>query len=141
MLTPIVLRCPDGHFRRVIFGLGAYIADYPEQVSLSGVISDWCPKCVFSFAYAPSLSCSNYSSRRCTAYRDDLDGPGVTRTQSLYEELMDLLDASELRTEYGINAAVEVCLLVGWQLLSIFPQTYSHLTVALYTRPSSCGHP
>lgn len=44
MMTPTVLRCPDGHYRRVIFGLGAYIADYPEQVTLSGVVSDWCPK-------------------------------------------------------------------------------------------------
>ncbi|EIM87672.1 uncharacterized protein STEHIDRAFT_56247 [Stereum hirsutum FP-91666 SS1] len=87
MTSPVVLRCPDGHFRRVIFGLGAYIADYPEQVTLSGVVSDWCPK--------------------CTAYRDDLDGPAVSRTQSLYEDLVDLLGTAELRTEYGINAAVE----------------------------------
>ncbi|KAJ7856063.1 hypothetical protein B0H14DRAFT_3085331 [Mycena olivaceomarginata] len=28
---PEVVRCPDGHFRRVIYGIGPYIADYPEQ--------------------------------------------------------------------------------------------------------------
>ncbi|KAH9029132.1 hypothetical protein EDB84DRAFT_1605005 [Lactarius hengduanensis] len=39
-----VMKCPDGHFRRTIFGLGPYIADYPEQVYLSGVVSTWCPK-------------------------------------------------------------------------------------------------
>lgn len=44
MTTPTILRCPDGHYHRVIFGLGAYIADYPEQFTLSGVVSDWCPK-------------------------------------------------------------------------------------------------
>jgi len=38
-----VLRCPDGHFRRVIFSLGPYIADYPE-VWLACIVSNWCPK-------------------------------------------------------------------------------------------------
>lgn len=46
MLTPIVLRCPDGHYRRVVFDLAAYIADYPEQVALGGIVSGWCPKYV-----------------------------------------------------------------------------------------------
>jgi len=44
MEKPKVVRCPDGHFRRAIFSLGPYIADYPEQVWLSGVVSNWCPK-------------------------------------------------------------------------------------------------
>jgi hypothetical protein len=39
-----VVKCPDGHFRRAIFGLGPYIADYPEQVWLSGIVYGWCPK-------------------------------------------------------------------------------------------------
>jgi hypothetical protein len=39
-----VVKCPDGHFRRAIFGLGPYIADYPEQVWLAGIVSNWCPK-------------------------------------------------------------------------------------------------
>ena len=46
MTTPDVVRCPDGHFRRVIYSLGPYIADYPEQVLLSGIVSGWCPKLV-----------------------------------------------------------------------------------------------
>ncbi|KAH9019934.1 hypothetical protein EDB83DRAFT_2568069 [Lactarius deliciosus] len=45
MTEPKVMKCPDGHFRRTIFGLGPYIADYPEQVYLSGVVSTWCLKC------------------------------------------------------------------------------------------------
>ena len=44
MTTPHVMRCPDGHFRRAIFELGPFIADYPEQVCLAGVVSGWCPK-------------------------------------------------------------------------------------------------
>src|ERR1700729_647995 len=35
MTTPEVARCAEGHFRRVIYGLGPYIADYPEQALLT----------------------------------------------------------------------------------------------------------
>jgi Plavaka transposase len=44
METPVVRRCPDGHFRRVIYDLIAFIADYPEQVLLTGIVQGWCPK-------------------------------------------------------------------------------------------------
>jgi hypothetical protein len=44
MMKPKVVRCPDGHFRRAIFSLGPYIADYPEQVWLACVVYHWCPK-------------------------------------------------------------------------------------------------
>jgi Plavaka transposase len=47
MTTPEVVRCPDGYFRRVIYGLGPYIADYREQVWLTGTAQGWCPKYVF----------------------------------------------------------------------------------------------
>jgi hypothetical protein len=46
MTTPEVVKCPDGHFRRAVYGLGPYIADYPEQVWLSGIVQGWCPKYV-----------------------------------------------------------------------------------------------
>lgn len=38
MTTPVIHRCPDGHFRRVIYDLAAYIGDYPEQVYLSAIV-------------------------------------------------------------------------------------------------------
>ena len=52
ILTPLkpfmtdydVVRCPDRHFRRVIYDLGPFIADYPEQVVLAGIVTGWCPK-------------------------------------------------------------------------------------------------
>lgn len=44
MVTPVVQCCPDGHFRRVIYELAAFIADYPEQVALAGIVQGWCPK-------------------------------------------------------------------------------------------------
>ncbi|KAH9974842.1 hypothetical protein BJV74DRAFT_879675 [Russula compacta] len=45
MTTPEVVRCPDGHFCQAIYGLGPYIADYPEQVWLATIMQGWCPKC------------------------------------------------------------------------------------------------
>ena len=36
--TPEPMRCPDGHFRRSIFGVGPYIGDYPEQCMLSAIV-------------------------------------------------------------------------------------------------------
>ncbi len=44
MTTPVVRRCPDGHYRRVIYDFAAFIADYPEQVYLSGIVGEWCCK-------------------------------------------------------------------------------------------------
>ena len=40
------MKCPDGHYHRIIFSLGPYIADYPEQVWLTGIVQGWCPKYV-----------------------------------------------------------------------------------------------
>ena len=44
MTTPHVMKCPDGHYCRAIFELGPFIADYPEQVYLAGIVQGWCPK-------------------------------------------------------------------------------------------------
>ena len=47
MTTPEIIRFADGHFRRVIYGLGPYIADYPEQALLACIVQGWCAKYVF----------------------------------------------------------------------------------------------
>lgn len=48
MTKPEVVLCPDGHFRRVVYGIGPYIADYPEQVLISCIVQNWCPRFVNS---------------------------------------------------------------------------------------------
>lgn len=45
MTRPDIIQCPDGHFRRVIYGIGPYIADYPEQALVAGVVYGWCGRC------------------------------------------------------------------------------------------------
>ena len=44
MTVPEIVRFPDGHFRKVIYGLGPFIADYPEQALLACIVQGWCPK-------------------------------------------------------------------------------------------------
>lgn len=44
MATPEVVRFPDGHFRKVIYGLGPFIADYPKQALLAWIVQGWCPR-------------------------------------------------------------------------------------------------
>ncbi|KAG1732554.1 hypothetical protein EDB19DRAFT_2003517 [Suillus lakei] len=46
MTKPEVAHFGDGHFRRVIYGLGPYIADYEEQVLLACIVRGWCPRCL-----------------------------------------------------------------------------------------------
>jgi hypothetical protein len=42
MTTPEVVRCFDGYFRRAIYGIGPYIADYQEQVTITCIVQGWC---------------------------------------------------------------------------------------------------
>ncbi|KAJ7840102.1 hypothetical protein B0H14DRAFT_3696876 [Mycena olivaceomarginata] len=82
MKTPVVRRCPDGHFRR---------SDYPEQVMLAAIVQNWCAKCV---AFAS-----------CTDINLDGDIAG-RRTHELTEELLSAFDPYILWDEYGIDADI-----------------------------------
>ena len=44
MTVPEVVRFPDGHFRKVIYGIGPYIVDYPEQALLACIVQGWRPR-------------------------------------------------------------------------------------------------
>lgn len=46
MDTPEVLWFTDGHYCYAIFGVGPYIADYPEKASCLCIIQGWCPQYV-----------------------------------------------------------------------------------------------
>ncbi|KAJ6512460.1 hypothetical protein C8R45DRAFT_1206566 [Mycena sanguinolenta] len=88
MTTPEVLQCPDGHFRRVIYGLGPYIADYPEQVWLGCEVQGWCPKCDASPA--------------------NLDAPGTRRLRSHRKTdfLITCFDPGTLWDDFGIRSDI-----------------------------------
>ncbi|KAI1788198.1 hypothetical protein LXA43DRAFT_1097529 [Ganoderma leucocontextum] len=84
MTTPHIMRCPDGHFRRAVFELGPFIADYPEQVCLAGIVYGWCPK--------------------CQAYPDELEDAGPLHFREHTEALVDTLTPRELWDIFGIVA-------------------------------------
>ncbi|KAJ6617835.1 hypothetical protein B0H10DRAFT_2218222 [Mycena sp. CBHHK59/15] len=82
MTVPEVTLFADGHYRRVIYGLGPYIADYPEQVLLACTVQGWCA--------------------RCTASNKDLDGPSGRRSQAHTEALFDVFNHKTLWDDYGV---------------------------------------
>ncbi|KAH7918451.1 hypothetical protein BV22DRAFT_1024559 [Leucogyrophana mollusca] len=58
MTKPEVTHFSDGHYRRVVYGLGPYIADYKEQVLLACIVKNWCTRLVI-LAYWFSTSWTN----------------------------------------------------------------------------------
>jgi hypothetical protein len=107
MTEPKVVRCPDGHFRRAIFSLGPYIADYPEQVWLAGIVSNWCPK--FVLCLIPLLPLADIVPSRCDARPTNLDAPGSHRR--LHEKtdfLITNFDPGILWDEFGVRHDIVV---------------------------------
>lgn len=89
MTIPQIVRCPDGHLRKAVFGLGPYIADYPEQVYLSGIVQNWCPT--------------------CTASPEDLDGScAIHRSARLHEFLVNNFDPGIVWEDYGVRSDIIV---------------------------------
>ncbi|KAN0127920.1 hypothetical protein V8E53_014268 [Lactarius tabidus] len=85
MSRPRVTLCADCQYRNVIYGLGPYIADYPEQALLACIVQKWCPK--------------------CTAISTDLDAAGaIPRTHAHTDVLINTggIELQELWDDYGI---------------------------------------
>ncbi|KAG1839875.1 hypothetical protein F4604DRAFT_1885178 [Suillus subluteus] len=84
MTKPKVAKFGDGHFRRVIYGLGPYIADYEEQVLLACIVRHWCTRC-------------------CTNRKDlDADLDALLRCRDHTEALVDAGTYAQLWLEFGI---------------------------------------
>ncbi|THH00180.1 hypothetical protein EW026_g2320 [Hermanssonia centrifuga] len=87
MTTKQLVRCPDRHYRHALYCLGPYIADYPEQILLAGVVSGWCPKCMAS--------------------KKNLDaGTPGRRTRELTDMLIEAYDTETVYKKYGIHAEI-----------------------------------
>ena len=107
MTTPVVHRCPDGHYHHVIFDFASFIANYPEQVLLAGVVSNWCPKYIFLPLFGALIL--NFKLHcRCTALPKDLDGAGGHCTREFTDYLCNTLDSDRLWDEYGIDDDIVV---------------------------------
>ncbi|KAG2092283.1 uncharacterized protein F5147DRAFT_585931, partial [Suillus discolor] len=44
MERPEVVKCADGYYRRAVYGLGPYIANYPKQCLLACIAQNWCAR-------------------------------------------------------------------------------------------------
>ncbi|KAG1882453.1 hypothetical protein F4604DRAFT_1879499 [Suillus subluteus] len=74
----------DSHYHCVIYDLGDFIADYPEQVMLAGIVQNWCAK--------------------CTALPKDLDHSPAERCTCEYTNiLVESLTSTQLWDQYGID--------------------------------------
>jgi hypothetical protein len=102
MTTPEVVRCADGHYRRAIYGIGPYIADYPEQCILSSTAQNWCPMCV---SLVPHYQCWIFilALSRCLAPVGDLDGRKYPQRCKCHTALLlQELELQEIWQEYGL---------------------------------------
>ncbi|KAN0133618.1 hypothetical protein V8E53_008565 [Lactarius tabidus] len=81
MTAPELMRFGDGHYRRIVYGLGPYIADYEEQVLLSCIVRGWC--------------------RKCTAFPDALDTGGLLRSREHLEVLFEETTPGIMWDQFG----------------------------------------
>ncbi|KAG1804346.1 hypothetical protein EV424DRAFT_1544679 [Suillus variegatus] len=82
MMKPEVTCFGDGHYRRVIYGLGPYIADYEEQVLLTCIFRNWCTKCL--------------------SRHGNLNDVSLCRSRSHTDVLIEECNSGTLHLEYGI---------------------------------------
>ena len=105
MEKPEVVRCPDGHHRRAIYGIGPYITDYPEQVLLACIVQNWCGRWVdlnWIDLYIPN------GLLRCTAFPNNLDEGGAPRSRDLADALREAFSNAALWDEWGMDADIKV---------------------------------
>ncbi|KAF8328032.1 hypothetical protein F5887DRAFT_1083299 [Amanita rubescens] len=101
MSKPEVIKCADGQYRRAIYGIGPYIADYPEQCIIGCAVQGWCPM-------------------------DDLDeklGDEERRCERIDEKLRQSVPSKEMWKEWGTPDDVK-------PFTSMFPRADIHELIA-----------
>ena len=83
--------------QRVVYGLGPYIADYPEQALAGGIVQGWCPKCL-------------KPRNKLGENTDDL-----FRCREHTDEVVAHLDPRVLWSDYGIIANITVSVLDSFE--------------------------
>ncbi|KAH9028893.1 hypothetical protein EDB85DRAFT_1969124 [Lactarius pseudohatsudake] len=86
MTSPELVLFGDGHYRRVVYGLGPYIADYEEQVLLACIVRGWCGKCM--------------------TFPDNLDAGGGPRSREQLHILFEVATPGIMWDEYGVTDAM-----------------------------------
>lgn len=110
METPEVFLFGDGYYRRVVYGMGPFIGDYPEQVLVACVVQGWCARDVFclSFAIFNVHDLTLVLPHRCTASNKNLDGAGGRRSKEHTEEMRKAMGTQQMWDQYGVVYDVTV---------------------------------
>lgn len=105
METHDVVHYGDGYYQRTIYGIGPYIADYPEQVLLACIVQGWCPR----WTLTSSSTFMSLMLSRCDAKWDNLDDNDAgRRSHKLTCSLVAALDKKALWDDYGIISDIMV---------------------------------
>ncbi|KAI6017636.1 hypothetical protein BKA83DRAFT_4128217 [Pisolithus microcarpus] len=80
--VPETILFGNSYYRRVIYALAAYIADYEEQVLLSCIVRNWCPKCL--------------------GHCDNLDEDALRRSREHCDTIIEEFELCQLWDSYGI---------------------------------------
>jgi len=134
MKTPDIVLCPDRYYRRGIYGLGPHISDYPEQATLTWILSNWCPTYI-SFLLERVFTSIKFISS-CLANPSSLDTPCRHRSAIHTDTLIGLHDDETLWSVYGIvpGATVGVLCYLIWALLMTPPAIHIVLPQGGYIR-------
>lgn len=93
----------------MVYGIGPYIADYPEQVLLACIVQNWCPRWYVVSSFPSRHDVPDIFHSRCTAQPDNLDGGNpAPRTMDHFNLASELLGLGELWDGYGYVADLVV---------------------------------
>jgi hypothetical protein len=136
MTTPEVVMCPDGHFCCAIYSIGTYIADYPEQVWLTGTVQNWCPKYVGQIIWVSWYIYMLFLSR-CDAQPDNLDDfMAHLWTHEKTDFLCQLFNPSIVWDEYGLQSDV----VVSWTISLSDIEITVNISLAIYSWIPMCRY-
>ncbi|KAI5982895.1 hypothetical protein F5J12DRAFT_788021 [Pisolithus orientalis] len=88
MTVPETVLFNDQYYQCVIYALAAYIADYKEQVLLSCIMHNWCPKCL--------------------THQENLDKDALWHHHKHTELIIRELDPQTLWEGYGIDGDIDI---------------------------------
>ena len=141
MEKPDIVFCCDDHFCCAIYGLGPYIADYPEQCLLACIVQGWCLKLV-------QLDCSEFGITthivfvRCLAPAVDLDSE--RDSQGHKHLLRHKNHTNTLLEEWQLGCLWDFYGIVGDLIVSchypLFNQNFKLSLKAIFGTPSLCQH-
>ena len=134
MTKPEVRSCPNGHFWYIIYGLGPYIVDYPEQVFLTCCITGWCIKYIFFIQSTWPHYSSLWTTTDVMHTGITFDKGGERYTWEHMELLVQQLELGILWDKYGLVSDVVVSTVWSglWSLaytsIWIFQKKFPHFS-------------